>query len=688
MNDISSPDQHNVSNNSFISNTASKEDDRANNIIHSYETYRTWAMCSLDYVKNELLSLCFPLFVHCYIELIRLSPNLKNNQPQEFWQKYFRQFLESYSEEISSLSLLATPEQLQQDSILSNNFLNCVVHNKFTVRITSTAFSLLQSFLEHEEVRQFISIINQYIGFNRLPDGAGSSLMERLAELDGYSISNINQNVENIPKISLGVYGISNNASSNRNPYSLPDMKNDSLHKEWMTKIVRPSYILDKQQEEMKSKKRKNNINNVNDNNNSSNGNNNSNNNNITSTGNSSQPSIIFATITNSYDDLLCMHINNNVSQVATGYKDSCIRVWRLDGENWLAKSVSNNSISNKGWMMDEVLPKTKYQIQKSSENNHNNNCYNDHSSSSFYDSNSNINNYHNSNSKTFRIDLHGHSRAVYGICQDLSNRLVVSSSLDETIRLWDVTISHCVAKYHTLSMAWAVSFAPIGYYFSSANQDATVALYGTDRVSPLRLMVGHTSDVNCVTWHPNSTLIASGSDDKTCRLWDIRSGNSARLYKGCTSPISSVAISPLGNLIAAGTDNGKIFIWDIDSQQQLSILQSHTAAVHSLCFSHDNHCLSSGGSDCSIKIWDIQTIFDQKSNKQTNTSAISNTINVKYPQHISVSSNPLQTFHTKFSSIYYMNYTSQHMLFAGGPFNMLSSNMSVKTEGNEKGTF
>ena len=37
----------------------------------SYDTLRSWACTSLDFVKHELLSLCYPIFAHCYINLIR-----------------------------------------------------------------------------------------------------------------------------------------------------------------------------------------------------------------------------------------------------------------------------------------------------------------------------------------------------------------------------------------------------------------------------------------------------------------------------------------------------------------------------------------------------------------------------------------------------------------------------------------
>jgi WD40 repeat protein len=45
----------------------------------------------------------------------------------------------------------------------------------------------------------------------------------------------------------------------------------------------------------------------------------------------------------------------------------------------------------------------------------------------------------------------------------------------------------------------------------------------------PLRF-TGHQSDVDVVSWHPNSHYVATGSSDRTVRLWDVASGESAHL--------------------------------------------------------------------------------------------------------------------------------------------------------------
>ena len=88
--------------------------------------------------------------------------------------------------------------------------------------------------------------------------------------------------------------------------------------------------------------------------------------------GNPLDPSVIFSTVTNTHENMTCLHITRGVSQAAAGFKDSCVRVWRLDDEN----SGSSNSSSHGGasqpatsvfghflpsggmWQLKDVLPK------------------------------------------------------------------------------------------------------------------------------------------------------------------------------------------------------------------------------------------------------------------------------------------------------------------------------------------
>lgn len=413
------------------------------------------------------------------------------------------------------------------------------------------------------------------------------------------------------------------------------------------------------------------------------------------------EPSVIFATVTNAYEGMTCLDMNPSLTQMASGHRDSSVRVWRLnpdEDEPHFGKSLRTRT-SGGEWTMQEVLPKTRRMIEQDA-------AAAARSSSGAYSGNS------MSSSRTGKsstglpmLELRGHSRAVYGVSQDCSrgggDRLVLSCSADETIRLWDTAVSQCVGKYTCVSPPWAVAFSPLGYHFASANQDKTGTVFATDRVSPLRILAGHVSDVNCVSWHGNATLLATGSDDRTARLWDVRSSQSVRLLRGSSTPISCTAISPLGNLLAAGSDGGKVYVWDLTTTRPLAVLQGHEGAVHSVAFSSDGAALSSGGADCAVRVWDLHEVIDTQiklmpssssagashataghsssssassSVRAGASSSLQNVARTAYLDAPQLLLRPHNSYFTKFSPVFHVGFTPGNLLYAGGPFSLVTA--------------
>ena len=82
---------------------------------------------------------------------------------------------------------------------------------------------------------------------------------------------------------------------------------------------------------------------------------------------------------------------------------------------------------------------------------------------------------------------------------------------------------SPCHSNHQVLTVT--TSSAVDSGYFVSGSLDRTCRLWTTDRLFPLRTLVGHNLAVETVRFHPNQTYFATGSADKTVRLWTINDG-------------------------------------------------------------------------------------------------------------------------------------------------------------------
>ena len=93
---------------------------------------------------------------------------------------------------------------------------------------------------------------------------------------------------------------------------------------------------------------------------------------------------------------------------------------------------------------------------------------------------------------------LVGHSGSIFGLDFSPDNDYLISGSEDKTIRLWSVEAKKNLVCYkgHNYPI-FDVAFSTQGFYFASAGGDGTARLWSVDHIFPLRLFVGHLSDVD-----------------------------------------------------------------------------------------------------------------------------------------------------------------------------------------------
>ncbi|ETO22735.1 WD-40 repeat-containing protein [Reticulomyxa filosa] len=161
---------------------------------------------------------------------------------------------------------------------------------------------------------------------------------------------------------------------------------------------------------------------------------------------------------------------------------------------------------------------------------------------------------------------LEGHSRWVNDAQFSLDGTMIISSSDDQTIRLWD-----------------------------------------TKSCAEIQTLEGHTIDVRRAQFSPNGKTIISCSFDQTIRLWDVQSGKQIKSIEGHDMPINDVQFSPNGKMVVSSSDDEKIKIWDIESFEIIKELKVYSRVMKSQ-FSPDNCCIVSCAIDGIIRIWDIKS--------------------------------------------------------------------------------
>ena len=164
---------------------------------------------------------------------------------------------------------------------------------------------------------------------------------------------------------------------------------------------------------------------------------------------------------------------------------------------------------------------------------------------------------------------------------------LIVSSSLDQTIRVWDystlrkkffeartnayeVLTMDVTVKFkldgHDRGVNWAV-FHPTLMLIASGADDKNIKIwkYSDVKCTEADTLRGHFNNVSSVIFHPKLDILISNSEDKSLRIWDLAK-------KTCIDKITKdadrfwiVASHPTLNLFACGSDSG-LLVFKLES--------------------------------------------------------------------------------------------------------------------------
>lgn len=144
---------------------------------------------------------------------------------------------------------------------------------------------------------------------------------------------------------------------------------------------------------------------------------------------------------------------------------------------------------------------------------------------------------------------------------------LVLTSSDDETVKLWDwekgwtcqVFTGH---SHYVMQEAFNPKDPNM---FASASLDGTVKIWDIPSKTVAGTLEGHTKGVNCLGFsHDDQPYLVSGSDDYTAKLWDLKTMSCIGTLTGHTDNITSVAFHPELPLILTASEDGTIRSWNI----------------------------------------------------------------------------------------------------------------------------
>ncbi len=201
---------------------------------------------------------------------------------------------------------------------------------------------------------------------------------------------------------------------------------------------------------------------------------------------------------------------------------------------------------------------------------------------------------------------LTNHNADVYGIAFSNDGKLMASGGMDTKIILWDATTFDPLRTLngHTGPGARAGVFPPMTRR-SPAVRKTTPSASGMSATGDLKVTrTEHEKKIKAVFYSSDGQTIVTASQDTTIRFWTA-AGEPKQILHGHKSGLESCRLSPDGKQMLSASDNGQLIFWDFPSGKLLhEIRKAHELEIDSVAYSPDGKWAISGSKDKTEKFW------------------------------------------------------------------------------------
>ena len=202
-----------------------------------------------------------------------------------------------------------------------------------------------------------------------------------------------------------------------------------------------------------------------------------------------------------------------------------------------------------------------------------------------------------------------GHDLAVVSVTANGDGTRAASSSMDGSIRIYDLTSGSTVKTINAgPAETWTISHHPTQNLVASGTHSGVVNLWDTTQGTKTVLGSAGNKFAMSVKFSPNGRYVASGTFDGGVTVFDVEEKKNVKL-SGHTKAVRALAFTAGSDMLITGSDDHSINVYEIRSGEQVASLSGHKSWVLDVtASSRSEHQIVSASSDKKLKVWDLRT--------------------------------------------------------------------------------
>ncbi|CBK23997.2 uncharacterized protein [Blastocystis hominis] len=199
-----------------------------------------------------------------------------------------------------------------------------------------------------------------------------------------------------------------------------------------------------------------------------------------------------------------------------------------------------------------------------------------------------------------------GHAKPVSSalLVESGSARVVVSGSLDRTVRVWSGEERPTILRAHSEEVT-GLALQPTGEFFVSCGRDGLWAFYDLAAARLVQTVRSEKSALETAEFHPDGLILATGTREGVVQVWDMKTQSCVASFGEAGEParaVQAVAFSENGYTMASGGEDGKVRVWDLRNGECVKEWEVGSA-VRALQFDFAG-CYLGVGSDA-VSVWE-----------------------------------------------------------------------------------